>query len=225
MTIAWPLQLRVRSSSFHPDVPSRSGGLSITGFEQVTVSNAGRWRASVTLPLHREHQVLAYRALISQMQGRVGTILVPHFQAYRPRDINGRKFSTSRAASYGENGSNFDLSGWGQEEYTHATLEIGAALGATQISLNLVSGEGPQPGHYFGIGERLYLAHAVWQETPTSPTQVRFWPRLREPATAGTRVILDRPVCRMRLADDGSGEVSFDLARFGDATLSFVEAV
>lgn len=221
----WPIQLRVRSSSFHPDVPSRSGGLSITGYEQVTVSNAGRWRATVTVPLHREPMVLAYRAMIAQLQGRVGTILVPHFQAYKPRDVNGRRLSSCRAASYDQGLYNWDLSGWGQDDFTHATVTSAAGAGATQISLTLTNGRGPQPGHYFGIGERLYLANAVWQETPESPTQVRFWPRLREAAPAGSRVILDRPVCRMRLADDASGEVTFDLARFGDATLSFVEAL
>jgi len=221
----WPIQLRPRSSSFHPDVPSRSGGLSITGYEQVTVSNAGRWRATITIPLRREPMVLAYRAMISQLQGRVGTILVPYFQAYRPSNINGRKLSTCPAASYDKDLYNWDLSGWGQDDFTFATLASAASAGATQISLNLVDGRGPRPGHYFGIGERLYLANAVWQETPTSPTQVRFWPRLRAASTAGTRVILDRPVCRMRLADDASGEATFDLARFADVTLSFVEAI
>jgi len=177
----WPFQLRPRSSLWHPDVPSRSGGMSITGYEQVTASNAGRWRASIAISLRREPAVLAYRAMISQLQGRAGTILVPYFQAYRPRNLNGRKLSTCRAASYEGNLYNFDLSGWGQDDFTFATLEIGAQAGATQISLNLVDGEGPRPGHYFGIGERLYLVQSVWQVTPDSPTQVRFWPRLREP--------------------------------------------
>jgi len=221
----WPAAIFPRQAMFHPDTPSRSGGLSITGFEQVTVSNAGRWKARVDVPITNENAILAWRAMLAQLEGRTGTILVPKWELQGPRDINGRRLEQIGSASYAEDLYNWDLSGWGQDEFTHARLASAAALGATQISLTLVNGRGPQPGQYFGIGNRLYLAHAVWQETPTSPTQVRFWPRLRAAASSSTRVILDRPVCLMRLADDTSGELSLEFGRWGNASLDFIEAV
>lgn len=220
-----PGALRFRQLSFHPDVPSRSGGMSATGFEQVTVSGAGRWRATGSIWLTRETDILAYQSLITQLEGRAGTAVVPAPIGYRPKDVNQRWLSACATSSFSDGSSFFDESEFAQSDITHATLAAGASLGATQISLTLVDGLGPQPGHYFGIGQRLYRAGTVWRETEASPTQVRFWPPLREAATTGDRVILDRPVCLMRLVDDASGEPSLDMGKFGEPTLSFVEAL
>lgn len=220
----WPAAIFPRQAMFHPDTPSRSGGLSITGFEQVTVSGAGRWKARLDVPITNENAILVWRAMLAQLEGRAGTILVPKWELQGPRDINGRRLEQIGSASYGEGELNFDLSGWGQNDFTFATLAAAAGLGATQISLTLTNGRGPQPGQYFGIGNRLYLAHSVWQETTQSATQVRFWPRLRSASAAGTRVILDRPVCLMRLADDNSGELLLEFGRWGNASLDFIEA-
>lgn len=223
--LPWPPQLRARSVSFAMDSPSRSGGRSLAGIEQIVASGVGLWRASLDIAVRREHEALAWRALLAGLQGRAGTVLVPTRQAYRPVDRNGSPLSPCDVAGYGGGSFNFDLSGFGQGALTHATLASPAALGATQIAVTLVNGDGPRPGHYFGIGERLYLVSAVWRETTAGPTQVRFWPRLREAAPAGERVILDRPVCLMRLAEDASGAATLDLGRFADVSLSFVEDV
>jgi len=221
----WPAAIFPRQAMFHPDTPSRSGGLSITGVEQVTVSGAGRWKARVDVPITNENAVLAWRSMLAQLEGRAGTILVPKWELQGPRDMNGRRLEQIGTAFYSEDGLNFDLSGWGQADFTFATLEIGALAGATQISLNLVNGEGPRPGQYIGIDQRLYLCSSVWTETLGGATRARIWPRLRTAAAAGTRVILDRPVCLMRLADDASGELMLEYGRWGNATLDFVEAV
>jgi hypothetical protein len=172
-----------------------------------------------------EQQVLSYRALIASLEGRAGTILLPAPLSYRPKDVMGRYLSACPTAAYEGGGLGFDLGGWGQSDQTHATLAAAAALGATQISVTVTDGEGPRPGHYFGIGDRLHLAQRVWQVTGDDPTQVRFWPPLRAAAALGERVILDRPVCLMRLSDDASGEMALDSGRFGEASLSFVEAL
>jgi len=222
--IPWPHQLRPTSSSWRPDAPSRSGGQSVTGAEQVVVSPGGRWQASLSVALQREPAILAYRALLAQLQGRAGTVLVPVSQAYRPRDVNGRMLSPVRVAGCSD-AQLFDLTALAQSDPVHATLAASAAMGATQISVTLVDGEGPQPGHYFGIGNRLYLIQTAWRATVEAPMQIRFWPRLRAAAAAGERVILDRPVCLMRLAADDSGASEFDLGRFGGATFEFVEAL
>lgn len=227
--IAWPAALFPRMSSFRMDIPSRSGGLSVTGYEQVTVSTAGRWKATLNIPIVRESAVLAARALGAQMQGRAGTILVPKWERHGPRNGNGRRFSQQGIAQYettsvrGE--LNFDLSAFGQEEETHATLAASAALGATQISVNLLDGEGPRPGQYFGIGRRLHLASHVWQVEPGAATHIRFWPPLRSAHTAGTRVILDRPLCLMRFASDSAADLDLDLGFVGTLSLDLVEAV
>lgn len=211
-----------RPATFHPENPSRSGGISLTGSEQVTISPAGRWRATLELPVYSELTALAYRAFIAQLEGKAGTVLVPKWEVFGPRDMNGRRFSFRDTAS---DGLNFDLTGFGQSDQTHAVLAAGAALGATRISVALLDGEGPRPGQYFGLGQRLHLCQAVWQVSEGDPTTIQFWPRLRQAVPSGERVILDRPVCLMRLAEDMSGELDLDTQNQGRPTMEFVEVL
>ena len=221
--ITWPAGIFPRAGKFGFGASSRSGGQSISGSEQVTAMNP-TWRASFSGPVVTEESVLSWRAFVGAMTGRAGTVLVPRWEAYGPRDLNGRVMSEVEAASYDGGSLNFDLSGFGQETPTHATLAAAAGLNATRISVNLVDIEGPRPGQYFGIGDRLYLATHVWMVAEGQPTQIQFTPWLRAAAPLGARVILDRPVCLMRFAGDQTGELELDMGRWGDGSFDFVEA-
>lgn len=223
--INWPLAVFPKSAMFHPENQSRSGGLSMTGSEQLTVSNASRWRAKTTSPVLTEESVLAWRSFVSLMEGRAGTCLVPKWERYGIRNMNGREFDQVGAASYGDDGLNFDLSGFGQTEYTHAQMHVPAAAGATQLRLIINDGDGPRPGQYIGIGQRLYMVQLAWQETETGPLFVQIWPRLRASVVMAERVILDRPVCLMRFANDQTGELELDFGRWGQGGLELVEAI
>ena len=220
--IDWPAPLIPREAMFHPESTSRTGGLSMSGAEQITVSPSGRWRARLSIPLHTEKKVLAYRSLLAQLQGRAGTVLVPKWENFGPRDMNGRRLS-HRSGS--PDPKNFNLSGFGQSDLTYATAAANAAARATRVSVNLLDGDGPQPGQYFGLGERLYLCQSVWQVEEGDPTNIQFFPWLREAVYAGDRVILDRPVCLMRLADDSAGQLMMGSSNVGDVELEFVEAI
>src|SRR5215207_6554254 len=72
----WPSLLKPRSESWHLQNLSRSGGVSITGQEMVITSGSSRWAASLTVPIHRRDQILAFRGLIGALHGRSGTVLV-----------------------------------------------------------------------------------------------------------------------------------------------------
>jgi len=225
---SWPAGIFPKSGMFGFGASTRSGGQSISGSEQITAMNP-TWRATFSGPVVTEESVLSWRAFVGDMNGRAGTVLVPRWEAYGPRDVNGRRMSYMHAANY-ENGEptgglNFDLSGFGQDEPIHATLAQGAVLNATRISVNLVNGEGPRPGQYFGIDDRLYLATKVWQVDVDTPTQIQFTPWLRAPAAQGARVILDKPVCLMRFANDQTGELELDMGRWGEGSFDFVEAL
>lgn len=227
MALPWPASLKPSNVSWSLQNMSRSGGASMTGAEQVVSSDAGRWKASISIELagqFREDKVLAFRALMAGLQGRVGEILVPVFDGYRPRDNQGRMLSDKEVAGFAE-GFVFDHSGFGQDDISFAVTTSAAALGATQISLNFTGTTGPRPGHYFSIGDRLYLAHAVWQNTAGGVTYVQFAPRLRAAAPTGTAVIIDKPRCLMRLASDDTGELTLRLRRFGSVSLDFTEAL
>ena len=229
MRVNWPPMLRPHDVMWRLENQSRSGGVSLTGSEQIVSSGAGRWRCRIDLRTYgtshdgREEAVLALRAFLAQMEGRVGEVLLPAFDGFRPRDAAGNMLSDVEQVPLGHLFL-FEHWGFGQDEFTHATLAANASLGATQISINVLDGQGPRPGHYFGIGERLYIAQQTWQDNPDGVTFIRFAPRLRAAATSGTRVILDRPVCRMRLASDDTGELTLEMRRWGQTTIEFVEA-
>lgn len=222
----WPAEVFPATSLFHPENQSRSGGLSLTGSEQVTVSNAGRWRARLVMPVLTDDSVLAWRAFVSMMEGRVGTALVPKWDNYSVRDMNGRELSEVPIASYDGGVLNFDLTGLGQSnDQVHAQLAAPVALGATRISITVNDGDGPRPGQYLGIADRLYMVQAAWEVTEGGPLQLQIWPRARAATPAATRVILDRPVCLMRFASDQTGELELDMGRWGAPGLEMVEAI
>jgi hypothetical protein len=223
MPMIWPPRLKPTNVSFRLDSPSRSGGQSVLGNEQIVVSGAGRWKATVDLVLRKEEDILSCRALLAQLQGRAGEVLVPAFDGFRPRDAEGQMFNDKIVAPLSDTAL-FDLTGFGQTIAPAATLAADAAINATDIAVDLADGEGPRPGQYVGIGERLYIARFVWKDTADGQTNIRLFPKLRAPASSGSAVILDKPVCTMRLASDDSGAMTLNLRRFSSVTLEFIEA-
>lgn len=222
----WPAEVFPARSLFHPENQSRSGGLSLTGSEQVIASNASRWRARLVMPVLSDASVLAWRAFVSLMEGRAGTALVPKWDNYGVLDMNGRQFGEEPIAAYGDGVLNFDLTGFGQsDDQVHAQLAASAALGATRLSVTVNNGEGPRPGQYIGIADRLYMVQAAWKVAPEDSLRLQVWPRLRASASIGARVILDRPVCLMRFATDQTGELELDMGRWGAPGLEMVEAI
>lgn len=217
----WPIALPPRKVDFNIDQPSRSGGLSMSGSEQITVSPAGRWRATVSVAVRGEASNLALRAFVGNMEGRAGTVLVPKWEKYRPHDVNGRMFSQSIGSGYSCSDFNFDLSGFAQSDIAYGLSKAAAAAGATRLSIEVLSGEGPRPGHYIGLGWRIYRVQNSWEVDGL--LQLQLWPRLRTAVPAGARIILDDPVCLMRFADDAAGDFSLSRAGSGIVSFDFVE--
>lgn len=162
---SWLPAIFPRAGLFYLENQSSSGGVSILGNEQVVVAPSSRWRARFSMPVVTETSVLAWRAFVAAMGGRAGTVLVPKWEAYGPRDANGRRFEELATALYGDGETNFDLSGFGQDDTpVYATLAEPAALNATQITVNYAPGiDGVRPGQYFTIGHRLYMVTQTWQ--------------------------------------------------------------
>jgi hypothetical protein len=226
MSVMLPPMLVPSTVSFHIDSASRSGGQSITGNEQIVDSLASRWRATASFVIKGEAKTLAWRALVAGLRGRTGEILMGPHDFYRPVDANGRKLSVVAASSLGDCNSFLeDLSGFGQDQPTLATVAALGVLRATQITIDTGNIPLPRPGHYVGIGERLHLITAIWEATPGADVQARIWPPLREQVAAGTPLILDRPVCKMRLASDDSGQLTLERNFPATASLDFVEVI
>lgn len=231
---SWLPAIFPRSAMFHLEHQTRSGGASISGAEQIVASPAARWRARLSMPVVTENAVLSWRAFVASMHGRAGTVLVPRFEHYGPKDANGKRFDPMMSAPWGGvegqfdgDGLTFDLSGFAQDDSTvYATIAESAAINASEIVVEYADGiDGIRPGQYFGIGNRLYLAHSVWQEDVGEPTHIRFSPWLREAVSEGDTVIIDKPVCLMRFAQDVTGELELDFGRWASqGTLELVES-
>jgi hypothetical protein len=196
----------------------------MTGAEQIVASPAGRWKASISVLIRDDEVTLQYRATMANLMGRVGTILVGPYDGIRPDDASFRQMSQDEATGHADGAYLFDHAGFGQTSMTRATVAAGVAQGSTELLVSLIDGAGPRPGHYFGIGQRLYIVRSVWPTGAASIT-MRFWPRLRAAASPGDVIILDRPLCMMRLAADDTGILEIDPNPYRPVSLSFVEAL
>jgi hypothetical protein len=226
MPVAFPPGLWPTRVMFDIELASRTGGVSVSGSEQIVASGSGRWRASASFVLNNEVRVLAWRAFRASLDGAAGTFDVSPFDIYRPRDLNGRKVSGVDHASLAPETMFHDGSAFGQSPQTYATLAASASLGATRVTVAAAAPwMVPRPGQYFGIGSRLYMVTRCWRAAETDPWTLDFRPRLRAAAIAGDRVITDRPTCVMRLAADNSGSLDLAFGRFGSASIEFVEAL
>ena len=265
MAETWAAALIPGSQVWRKSGASTTGGRTLTGIQQVVRSDAGFWVNETTLDLRQtkgrgEDQVLAYRAMMAQLDGMAGEIDVPCMALWRPYDMNGRMLRANKSILPGGR-TLFNHAGFAKEPDRLMTVYGATARGATRMAIRHPHVQGLRPGHYFGIGHRLYIVARAWQisyedavlaapevyDGPASPVfdttspvvdgatvgsregeniqVVDFWPRLREAASNGTWLILDRPVCRMRLASDDSGAFSQGLAAVQSVSLAFEEAI
>lgn len=226
MVLALASSLVPRSESWRLANSARSGGLSLTGGEQLVAAIAGRWEATLSLPVHSDAQILALRALLAGLDGRSGTLLVGPRDCRRVPwavDAYGRKISPKLRRNPSLDGTPYADAPNLADTLVVATLSGAHAIGATTAVIAVATGSPPKPGNYFEIASRLYLITEVTAQVGINTT-VKFRPRLRADAAAGAVVDLVSPVCTMRLADDASGWPDLDLGRFADVSLNLVEA-
>jgi hypothetical protein len=78
MALAWPTILNPTMTMFRIDPRTVHGGVTFTGAEQVIGPTPGIWRAQLSgIACNTPARVRAFRALISGLDGRLGTVLVP----------------------------------------------------------------------------------------------------------------------------------------------------
>lgn len=227
MPILFPTGLWPVSHSLSLLNTSRSGGASLTGSEQVTVSGAGSWRmtAQFAFPASRSNAIREWEAFIAALNGRAGTFLCPAFTYIRPRDPNGKIVSPVSGDCPDSSVSFHDGGTMGIGRFVYATLAANVAVGATRITIPAAtpSWQVPRPGMVFGIGNRTYRATLVYRDASADPWTIDFVPPVRVAASSGATVITDRPVIEMRLASDESGVPDYSRIS-ATASLQAVEA-
>lgn len=225
----WPPALRYSAAMFQLVGTSRSGGQSLNGQEQVVASPAGRWRATLSIPVmdrrhgpaDRQDAVLAFRHVVRR--GRAATILVPIRDGRGPGHRAGI-VPCNGAVPHADEALFSGGAGYGQS-FSGATLSSDAAVNATQLGIALGAGLELIPGMRFSMPDgRLHEIDDVLYVDGAGVWVVRVAPWLRAEYQAGTELNFDSPVCRMRLASDDAGALTLNLNKFGTPTIDLVEA-
>lgn len=176
--------------------PTVSPGRSLTGLERVCQPDAGSWEIELQdIPINTRDDVLLWRQIESDLNGRANTILVPVYE--------GKMSGTPIAA----------------------TANADVAVGAVIVAVNLSTGAAPQPGMQFSelLGQ-LYRVKSVIGNVGSVYT-VKVWPPVRKPITAGDALEFNKPVCRCRLASDDGMNVMLELLTFAKTSVRFLEDV
>ena len=212
-----------RNASFWLEGQAIAAKRSISGAETISPTMRGRWSMSGEVVVHGEAAYLQWQAFLAQMQGQIGTTLVPAISRFRPKDGDGLNTPFDIGAGFA-----------GAQTWEHfaiqaaiparVTLAAAAALRATELRLTLSDTTGIRPGQFFSIGERLHRVQAHWQTGETAH-RVLIEPPLRAAAAAGTRLEIERPVCRMRFASETEGLFDQSLDVLPQVTVNLVEAL
>lgn len=184
MAEIWPFKLPFAATNFTLVNSRRSGGVSIGGIEQITMSPGARWQCTATLEvtsrgMRGQDRTLAFRSLYAALS--MGSdILVPVVMPWRPYDEQGRMLAVTRES--GPNGwSLHNHTGFGAEPESDANvfwIDAPAGLRATRLRLRHPGVAPLRPGHFIGIGDRLHIISQAWvinYERPGAPNNLAFW--------------------------------------------------
>lgn len=224
-TPLWPLGvLSPRNPFFEIASRSLSGPPSVSGRTQVIASDAGIWKVTFDqVPVVDEQKVHAWRGICMLMEGRLNPILVPYTRRYQPVPTGAEEAGLFDPVPHSDTAFFSDGSGY-VGQVIDVTLAGSVALRAVSATINVAYAGLLQPGQHFSIGERLYRLKTVVYVSEGSAA-ITFRPPLREPATSGTRLEFDNPVCRMKLASDAEMDLPLDYYLYGFPTVNFVEDV
>ena len=191
-----------QDAQFHLAGQSLDPEESITGDDTIVPTMRGRWMATVSFALQGEAAGMQWQAFLAQMQGRIGTTLVPARSRYRPKNRDGRPLSSVKVAGLAS-GQTFEHFGFAASDVPRIRLASAAALRATEIDLTLHDSTGLRPGQFFSLPQGLHRVQHHWQ--PGGGHRVMIEPPLRAAAPAGTALEIADPVCRMRMVTETEG--------------------
>lgn len=194
---------------------------SINGTETIVPTFGGRWGATCSFVIHGEAAQLAWQAFKVQMEGMNGTTLVPIRTRFRPRDRDGHHVYGCGPADLAD-AQTWEHFGFDSAPVATMTLAAPAALRDTVIKVTANNTTGLRPGQFFSLGERLYAVQHHWVDS-AGVTNLMIWPPLRQSFNQAA-LILDRPVCLMRMASETEGDFDMLLDRLPRVTVNFVEA-
>jgi len=205
---------------------TRSGGVTLSGIEQIISPLTQRWVWSVNIRIRREDQARSLRVVLAQLQGRYNYLRTSICDRYRvsrremgATPISGRGVPHSDGAYFSDD-TGYRLAGG------TAPLVASAAAGSSQIildtSIPLV------PGTFFSINSWLYVIDSIEDpidlDNPGTQRVVNVSPPLRQAVSTDDEVNFDAE-CLWRLAADDTGTLPLKAGRLGNVVLDLVEPV
>lgn len=221
--LTWPCKLLVPQNVAW-DIASRTlaAPASVSGLTQVVATDAGIWKATYDQVIIRNReQVLAFRAIATLLEGRIGAIVVPRCHAYQPLP-DGFTGGLYDQVPHSDEALHSDNSGYVIDASTSVELTGIINPRDTTATIRINYGGRIEPGQDFSIGQRMYRIRTVTYTSATNAT-ITFRPPAREKTLANDPLEFDEPVCRMRLATDSAMDLDLAMHRFGSPTVTFLE--
>lgn len=220
----WPHKVLPPSEiAASPVAFTRSGGRAFNGQERVVRTDRGFWAIDLlNITLHNKNQRRAWNAIRTKMSGRAGLIAVP----VRARES--APWPSGNVNDYGTVTHSDGAAFSDGSEYRQRTIDIkmaqAAAIGATAVTIRVVSGADDMTGIRFSY------RHALYETGPAinidgDEWQVTVFPALRAAIPEGADLECDLPTCLCHLANDRAMDIQASAAHIDRASVSFVEAV
>lgn len=155
MAIHFPYALRPRDVDFWPANATGPRQLTLTGGQSFTVRDAGSWRARVVVQITDRAEVLAARGFAAALSGGTREVIVPVAPEHRPMTRDGKEIPRFHLGPLAQ--GLFTGGAYAHTEPVLMSLKKSAELRDTEARIEHPGMLGLQPGHYFSIGNRLYL--------------------------------------------------------------------
>ena len=195
-TLIWPADLRPNEQQFHLLFTTRQFKSPFTGNAQTMEFPAVGWTCRLNLKRLNKDQVRMLELFLIQLRGAAGRFRI------------GDQYHKNRGLAEGApqiNGAN----------------QVGARLDITGCKPNqnfLLAGD------YITVNNEYKRLISDANADENGNTALHFEPNLRRSPSDGSAVVVDRPYCIMRLADDKQGQVK-RMPRSGSVTLNLVEDI
>ena len=202
------------------NVRGRAGNDGVTGTGQVVYGSEPRWETKLDLSGFGSDRVLTWRAISSQMRGRVNVLRVCVCDRHRTTwkklglpDPNKDGIPHSDGAGFSD-GSTYrqDLTFVAPQTWTAGLSEI--EFDPAQIANAL------QPGQYFSHNDWLYRVTGIFDDGAV--TRYTFEPPLRRSIPAGDEVSL-KATSLMVFETDLEGRMPLSMGKHGDTSISLLE--
>lgn len=195
-----------------------SGGVSLSGVEDVVQTDFGGYVQFVMgdANLLRREQVLAFRALATELSGGMVEVVVPLCDARHQPTFGRKRVSHSDGTPFSDD---TEYSQWGDS----VAAASSAAVGSTQLSITIGALDKPLlGGEWFSI-DHPAIGHRAYNVYSVNDGVIKFLPPLRADVSANEKLNFGNPKCVMRVLGDMRAPVNMG-SGYATYSVTFIEA-